>query len=364
MLEEKYQTFEKNGSLLVEMVCNWHIKPLSYNENVIISVVGASGLVGRKLLQIIEQSNWNIEKLHTFSRREAAISFKNKIIKTKPISANLIQTSDIVFNCATSCIAKELECMLGPNTYLIDKSSAFRHIHPLIVPGINHNAIKKSKIIASPNCVAIPLAMCLHPILELCDIELCVINTYQSVSGAGTNGLKALSREQKDIDLNITQDEQTPSTFSTKIAQNVIPLVGQSLENLWSDEEEKIAFETCKILDKQFIINANCARVGVPIGHSAFVTLMLDKQIELNTIIKQMEKKTGLFILNENNRYITPRQVNGYDGCFVSRMRFHPQNNKLLSFWFTCDNLRTGAAGNAFLIAQIIKDNLKQTNKK
>lgn len=330
------------------------------NNSQIISVVGATGLVGSKLVRILSDSDLKIEQLHLFSRFPKPVHFRHNIIATKPLQTELIRQSNIVFNCANEQVANELKPMLGKHTYLIDKSSAFRQTSPLIVPPINQHLIKTSKIISSPNCIAIPLALSLHPLLKLTNIELCCVTTYQSVSGAGAQGLKALAYEQKDLDLQI---EEQKNFFGRSIVQNIIPQIGPIDDQLSSSEERKIAYETCKILDKKFVIHANCARVGVPIGHSAFVTVLLAQAVPFEKLEKALSDSECIVYIAGGDRYLTPKDIVGEDFCVVSRLRINPDNPKLISFWFVCDNVNKGAAFNAFEIAQNIISNLNKVKK-
>lgn len=329
-----------------------------------VAIIGATGSVGATLVRILDESDWQFQQLDLYAQYEYPVYFRNQTIFTKSLSKANLKGMDFVFSAAGSKVANEILSMIDDETWLIDKTSAFRMYDsvPLIVPELNANDISKAltgekRIISCPNCVAIPLSMCLKPILEMSDITKCVVSTYQSVSGAGRDALQALSREQKDFDLDMEDD---PKFFKKHIAMNVIPHVDQMYDDMWTSEEIKIMQETKKILAplaNNMLIDITCVRIPITVCHSASVHLTLANNIALDEMINNMRKIPGLFVIEGKDRYITPKEATGEDICFVNRVRKHRDDPKQVSFWFTCDNLRKGAALNAFQIAEYIIDN-------
>lgn len=323
-----------------------------------IAIIGATGVVGSTLAKLIYETKFPFEKLELYSQFVYPIYFGHKIIYTKLIDFNALKDFDLIFNCSTADIAKQIPEHMHKDAWLIDKTSQYRMVKgvPLIVPEINPTDLEEARqaqhhIVSSPNCVAIPLALALKPILAVDKIQHCFVSTYQSVSGAGSNALRALSEEQKDEDFELPEP---PKFFKKHIASNVLPHIDSIAEDGWTGEELKIIEETQRLLGTKMLIDVTCVRVPVPIGHCASVHLVLEKNIKLEKIVAAFEKAEGVILVEGHDRYVTAKDVVGTEFCFVSRLRVHRDKPNCLSFWIACDNLRKGAALNSLQIAQLI----------
>jgi aspartate-semialdehyde dehydrogenase len=243
---------------------------------------------------------------------------------------------------------------------VVDNSSAFRKDPdvPLIVPEVNPDAVKDAKkknIIANPNCSTAQLVVALKPLHDAAKIKRVVVSTYQSVSGAGKEGMDELWNQTKAI---YGLGDATPKKFPKQIAFNVIPFIGSFNEDGYTDEEQKMWDETHKMLDPNIKLTVTCVRVPVFVGHSESVTVEFDRPIEPDEARAILREAPGVLVVDkqEHDGYITPVDAAGEFAVYVSRIRKDPTVENGLSFWVVSDNLRKGAALNAVQIAQLLDE--------
>lgn len=336
-----------------------------------IGIVGATGMVGSTILRILEERNIPIKDIYLFSQYPNYLRFRGQSLQTQPLIAEQLKGManelDFLFTAAGGSVSVKLLEHVNPktmpNTWWIDKTSAFRMEEsvPLVVPEINATSItSKTKLISCPNCVAVPLALSLKPILKDNTIEHCFVSTYQSVSGAGREATKALAREQKNQDLGI---EEKPEYFERHIAMNIIPSIDTMHSNMWTEEEIKIMQETqrilkdAKIIKKDINMDVTAVRVPTSVSHCATVTLLLKKEVSLPKLKQAIEKTKGLALIDGEGRFLTPKDVVGEDDVFINRLRVNPNNPKSLTYFIVSDNLRKGAALNGVQIMEHIIQN-------
>ncbi len=315
-----------------------------------VGIVGATGLVGRTLIKVLEQENLVIEELKLFASDKSAnnvISFHNKELSVEPLSSESISKKfDFLFFCTSSSIsetyAKEA-ANISP--IIIDNSSAFRRVDgvPLVIPEINGHIVKNYQgIIANPNCSTIQMLKAIYPIYVRYGIKEIVVSTYQGVSGAGLEGILALKNKLNTGDVD--------AVFPKEINENVIPLIGEIDKNGFTEEENKLIFESSKILsDPTINIYPTAVRVPVVIGHSESVFLRTKRDLLSNEIEELYSNYKGTIYSDE---LITPKDCEGKNDTFVSRLRIINGNEVLM--WIVADNLRVGAAYNAFNILKYI----------
>ncbi len=309
-----------------------------------IGVVGATGLVGSILIKILEEDK-RVSEIVPFSsgRKEEFIKFRNKKVKVKKIES--IEETDYTFFCVESDVAEKIYPLFSKKTkVIIDNSSAFRLKEdvPLVVPEVNPEEIKRNKgLIANPNCSTIQLVIPLKA-LEKFNPLYVMVATYQSVSGAGRDGLLALSYEK-----NGKRYKKTP--FDKKIFNNLIPKIGEIKEK-HSVEEWKIILESKKILKKDIKVYPTCVRVPIENCHSQSVFIKFEKSINEKEIIESLSSFSGIIV---SEKIISPLDVKGKNEIYISRIRVY-EEEKILSFFSVFDNLRKGAATNAYQIGKKI----------
>ncbi|CAN5388360.1 aspartate-semialdehyde dehydrogenase [soil metagenome] len=329
-----------------------------------VAVVGATGNVGREMLTILEELNFPVDKMHAIASRKSKgmdVAWGDKTIKCEDIESFDWTTVDIVLMSAGGDVSRawsEKIGKLGP--IVIDNSSAFRKDPdvPLIVPEVNPDAIKgvhKKNIIANPNCSTAQLVVALKPLHDAAKITRCVVSTYQSVSGAGKEGMDELWNQTKAI---YGLGDARPKKFPKQIAFNVIPFIGAFNEDGYTDEETKMWDETHKMLDPAIKLTVTCVRVPVFVGHSEAVTVEFDRPISPEEARAILREAPGVLVVDkhEPDGYITPVDAAGEHAVYVSRIRkdFTVENG--LVFWVVSDNLRKGAALNAVQIAQLLDE--------
>jgi len=312
-----------------------------------IAVVGATGLVGQTLLKCLEERNMPVDEIlpYSFKPEGKNIIFKGKNIPVRKTGE--IPDVDIAFFSA----GKQTSLKLVPEFSkrkipVIDNSPAFRMDKdvPLVVPEINPDKIFENKgIIANPNCSTIIALMPVFPIWKQYGIKRLIASTYQSVSGAGRDALKAL-------------DKQEPEFFSADIRENLIPLIGEITISGYTEEEVKMEKETRKILnDNDIMVSATCVRVPIRISHSISLTLELKKHFNIRDIINILKETDGIQITEP---FITPKDAAGKDTVYISRIRRNTVFENGLCLWVVGDNLRKGAATNACQILEILYHNI------
>jgi len=329
-----------------------------------VAIVGATGNVGREMLSILEELNFPVDKMHAIASRKSKgmdVAWGDKTIKCEDIESFDFTTVDIVLMSAGGDVSRawsEKIGKLGP--IVIDNSSAFRKDPdvPLIVPEVNPDAVKdahKKNIIANPNCSTAQLVVALKPLHDAARIKRAVVSTYQSVSGAGKEGMDELWNQTKAI---YGLGDAKPKKFPKQIAFNVIPFIGAFNEDGYTDEETKMWDETHKMLDPNIKLTVTCVRVPVFVGHSESVTVEFEKPISVEEARAILREAPGILVVDkhEHDGYITPVDAAGEHAVYVSRIRKDHTVENGLVFWVVSDNLRKGAALNAVQIAQLLDE--------
>lgn len=321
-----------------------------------VAIVGATGAVGRKVINILHHTKFPINNIYAIASKKSQgkkISFGDtEEIAVENLDNFNFSKTDLVFTCAGNEISKKyVNKIIDSGAKVIDKSSYYRLKKniPLIVPEINSNIINNTthRIIANPNCVAIPLALVLSPLDKIYDIKHVVISTYQSVSGKGQQGMTELYEQTKSIYKSLHYNNQI---FSKEIAFNIIPTIGDIDKNGVSLEEYNIEKELSKIMQKNLSISATCVRVPTFIGHAISLHIEFNKKTPLKSIIEILENSKGIKVLKDNN-IITPKEIANKDLVFVNRIRNQSSFDKYVTLWVINDNLIKGAALNAVQIA-------------
>ncbi len=322
-----------------------------------IAIIGATGLVGQKMIQILEEMQLSVNELIPVASLKSynkSIYFNDIEYKVKSIFEAIELKPDIALFSAGSDISKEFAPKFAEKgTFVIDNSSAWRMDEniKLIVPEINGNILTKNdKIIANPNCSTIQMVMAIAPLHQEFKIKRIIVSTYQSVSGSGMKGIRQMMNERKNID-----DEKF---YPHQIDMNVIPHCDSFTENDYTKEEMKMVNETRKILnDDTILISATTVRVPVFGGHSESVNIEFEKNFEIEQIKDTLAKTKGIVVQDNPKENIYPMPLNAYekDEVFVGRIRRDLSNSKAINMWIVSDNVRKGAATNAVQIAEIVK---------
>jgi aspartate-semialdehyde dehydrogenase len=333
---------------------------MAYN----VAIVGATGNVGREMLTILEELEFPVAEMHAVASRKSKgveVAWKDKTIKCEVIDSFDWSRVDIVLMSAGGDVSREWSEKIGKaGPIVIDNSSAFRKDPdvPLIVPEVNPDAIKlatKKNIIANPNCSTAQLVVALKPLHDAARIKRAVVSTYQSVSGAGKEGMDELWNQTKAI---YGLGDASPKKFPKQIAFNVIPFIGSFRDDGYTDEEAKMWDETHKMLDPAIKLTVTCVRVPVFVGHSEAVTVEFEKPISPDEARAILRDAPGVLVIDkqEHDGYITPVDAAGEHAVYVSRIRKDHTVENGLSLWVVSDNLRKGAALNAVQIAQLLDE--------
>jgi len=309
-----------------------------------IAIVGATGNVGRKLLEVLEKLNFEFSELYLIASDKSVgkkITFKNKTYSVVGLSDFDFAKVKIAFFSAGSVIAEKWAPIAAKKTIVIDNSKHFRMNKeiPLVVPEVNAEALKLYKnknIIANANCSTIQLVLALKPLHDQFKIKRVVVSTYQSVSGAGKNHMTELEEQSKLV---LDKQKVSSKNFTKQIAFNVIPHIDSFMEDGSTKEEWKMAVETKKILDPNIVLSATCVRVPVFVGHSESVN------IEFGCKVVDETKDGG---------YITPVESSGDFVTYISRIRDDQTQKNSINMWVVSDNLLKGAALNAVQIANVL----------
>ncbi len=333
-----------------------NLSPLS------IAVVGATGMVGREFIDILQQRNCPTKELKLFATKESAgqtIEYQQRTITVQEMGTGCFSGCDVAFFSAGSNISEEwAPKAVTEGAFVIDNSSAFRMKSnvPLVVPEVNGHRIPKKtnvQIIANPNCSTIQLVVVLKPLKDAFGINNVTVSTYQSVSGAGKLGVEELSN-QTLANLN-DKDEPLPRVFPHPIAFNNIPQIDVFEDSGFTFEEKKIMLETQKILEiPDLDISATAVRTPTLNSHSEAVWVELKKDVTRDELIRCLENASGLVILDniKNSLYPLNRQASGKDEVFVGRIRKDFKNPRRWVMWIVSDNVRKGAALNGIQIAE------------
>ena len=325
-----------------------------------IAVVGATGNVGREMLNILSEKNYDAKKIFPVASERSAgskIEYGSTELTVEAIEKFDISKVQVALFSAGSEISKEWAPKFGEkDCVVIDNSSQFRMDDdiPLIVPEVNSEDIKdfkKRNIIANPNCSTIQLMVALKPLHEISKIKKVIVSTYQSVSGAGKAAMDELFDQTKNVFSDQIKDN---INFTKPIAFNVIPHIGDFIDDGYTKEEIKMREETNKILDKDIQFSATCVRVPVFIGHAEAVNIEFENKVSVDEARKAIKNAPGCSLLDErkDGGYVTPKECAGNDDTYVSRIREDSAVENGLSIWVVSDNLRKGAALNTIQIAE------------
>ena len=329
-----------------------------------VAVVGATGNVGREMLNILEEVEFPVDKIHAIASRKSIgveVSFGNERIACEDIEQFDFSTVDIVLMSVSGSFSKEWSPKIGAaGPIVIDNSSAFRMDPdvPLIVPEVNPDDVcyaGKKNIIAHPNCSTAQLVVALKPLHERAKIKRVVVSTYQSVSGAGKEGMDELWDQTKGV---FVLGPGEPKKFPKQIAFNVIPFIGSFNDDGYTDEEAKMWNETHKMIDPEIKLTVTCVRVPVMVGHSEAVNIEFHEPLDEDEAREILREAPGLIVVDkrDDKGYVTPKEVQGEFPVFVSRIRKDPTIENGLNLWVVADNLRKGAALNAVQIAQLLDE--------
>ena len=325
-----------------------------------IAVVGATGNVGREMLNILSEKNYDAKKIFPVAseRSEGSkIEYGSTELTVEAIEKFDISKVQVALFSAGSEVSKEWAPKFGEkDCVVIDNSSQFRMDDdiPLIVPEVNPEDIKdfkKRNIIANPNCSTIQLMVALKPLHEISKIKKVIVSTYQSVSGAGKAAMDELFDQTKNVFSDQIKDN---INFTKPIAFNVIPHIGDFIDDGYTKEEIKMREETNKILDKGIQFSATCVRVPVFIGHAESVNIEFENKVSVDEARNAIKNAPGCSLLDErkDGGYVTPKECAGNDDTYVSRIREDSAVENGLSIWVVSDNLRKGAALNTIQIAE------------
>ena len=329
-----------------------------------VAVVGATGNVGREMLNILEEVEFPVDAIHAIASRKSIgveVSFGDRILKCKDVEQFDFSTVDLVLMSVSGTFSKEWAPKIGAaGPIVIDNSSAWRMDPdvPLVVPEVNPDDVEwadRKNIIANPNCSTAQLVVALKPLHDRARIKRVVVSTYQSVSGAGTEGMDELWDQTKGI---FVLGPSEPKKFPKQIAFNVIPFIGAFNDDGYTDEEEKMWRETHKMMDPEIALTVTCVRVPVMVGHSESVNIEFHEPLDEDEARDLLRNSPGLIVIDQRHDkgYITPKEAQGEFPVFVSRIRRDPTVEHGLNMWVVADNLRKGAALNAVQIAQLLAE--------
>ncbi|MCA0424012.1 MAG: aspartate-semialdehyde dehydrogenase [Proteobacteria bacterium] len=327
-----------------------------------VAIAGATGNVGREMLDILAERAFPVSEVVPLASQRSVgqeVSFGDKTLKVKALEHYDFSDTDICLMSAGGDVSKVWSPKIGAQgCVVIDNSSAWRYDAdvPLIVPEVNADAVKgftRKNIIANPNCSTAQLVVALKPLHDRFGIKRVVVSTYQSVSGAGKDGMDELFEQTKAV---YSAGEPKQKKFTKRIAFNVIPHIDVFMEDGFTKEEWKMTAETKKILDPKIKLTATCVRVPVFIGHSEAVNIECEKPITADEAREVLRAAPGLLIVDkrEPGGYITPHEAAGEDATYISRIREDITVENGLAFWCVSDNLRKGAALNAVQIAEVL----------
>jgi len=330
-----------------------------------IGVLGATGIVGKEMLEILIERNFPFNNLYAIASEKSkgetiTLSNDDTLIVESLESFDTSKIDILLVSAGASVSEKYLPQIAATGVIVIDNSSYFRTdpLVPLIIPEINLNSLKDYKnknIIAVPNCSTIAMLMALAPLHKKVPINKVIASTYQSVSGAGKGALDELFEQTKDI-YNNRSHVHTKKAFTKQIAFNAIPHIDVFLESGYTKEEWKMNFETKKILDTDFNVSATCVRVPVFVSHAIAVSAEFSEPLSVDEAKDIWQKSPGVSVVDyrQDEGYVTQVEAAGEDKVFISRIRKDIALSNGLSFWVVSDNLRKGAALNAVQIAEAL----------
>jgi len=324
-----------------------------------IAIVGATGNVGRKLIEVLEKKNFPISELFLIASSKSEgkkISYSGKEYTVIDLEKFDFSKVKIAFFAAGSAIAEKWAHVAAEKTIVIDNSKYFRKDPdiPLVVPEVNSKElvhVKNKNIIANANCSVIPLVVAVKPLHDLYQVKRIVVSTYQSVSGAGKEPMDELLSQTQEF----FENKKLESKYFTKqIAFNVIPHIDSFLEDGYTKEEQKTNDEVKKILDNKIKITSTCVRIPVLVSHSLSVNVEFNKKYNLDEINNVLSTSPGCKLVDEHKDggYITPAEAENKFETFISRIREDKSQPNTINLWIVSDNLLKGAALNAVEIAE------------
>ena len=329
-----------------------------------IAIVGATGNVGRKTLEVLEKKELKFDNLYLVASSKSVgikIKFRGKEYEVVDLESFDFSKAKIIFFAAGRKISEKFAQKASKNSLVIDNSSFFRMDPevPLIVPQVNSNDLKhiKKNIIANPNCSTAQLVIALKPLHDLFVIKRIVVSTYQSVSGGGKAPMDELIDQTKQL---LNGKKVKSKNFTKQIAFNAIPHIDTFSDDGYTKEELKMTNETKKILDNKIDLTATCVRLPISISHSESVNIQFEKSFSLEEVRNALENFDGCKVVDErvDGGYVTPIDAEGKDETFISRIREDKTIKNGLNLWIVSDNLLRGAALNAVEIAEtLIKNN-------
>ena len=327
-----------------------------------VAVAGATGNVGREMLSVLDERGFPADEVVALASRRSQgteVSFGDRILKVKTLDNYDFSDTDICLMSAGGSVSKEWSPKIGAQgCVVIDNSSAWRYDQdvPLIVPEVNPDAISlftRKNIIANPNCSTAQLVVALKPLHDRATIKRVVVSTYQSVSGAGKDGMDELFNQTRAV---FVADPIESKKFTKRIAFNVIPHIDSFMEDGYTKEEWKVLAETKKMLDPKIKVTCTAVRVPVFIGHSESVNIEFENEITADEARDILREAPGCLVIDkhENGGYMTPYECAGEDATYISRIREDATVENGLNIWVVSDNLRKGAALNAIQIAELL----------
>ena len=328
-----------------------------------IAIVGATGNVGRKTLEVLQQKNLNIDNLYLVASPNSAgkqLEFNGKKYSIENLETYDFSKAKITFFAAGGKISEQYAEKAAKHTTVIDNSSYFRMDPdvPLIVPQVNAKDIQnmKKNIIANPNCSTAQLVLALKPLHDLFRIKRVIVSTYRSVSGGGKAPMDELLHQTK---MYLENKEIKSKNFTKQIAFNIIPHIDDFSEDGYTKEELKMTNETKKILDTRIELSATCVRIPVLVSHSESVNIEFEQEFSLEKIKDVLNNAPGCSVIDkrENGGYATPIEAAGKNETFISRIRKDKTKKNSLNLWIVSDNLLRGAALNSVEIAEVIINN-------
>tara|TARA_Y100000591_G_scaffold330779_1_gene362759 strand:- start:620 stop:1618 length:999 start_codon:yes stop_codon:yes gene_type:complete len=328
------------------------------------AIIGASGNVGRKTVEILDKSNLSFDKLFLVASSKSAgkkIKCRNKEIEIEDLENYDFSKAQITFFAAGSQIAKDWVPKAAKKTIVIDNSNYFRMQKnvPLVVPEINSEALNDHKnIISNPNCSTMQMVLPLKPLHDEYKIKRVIVSTYQAVSGAGKAPMDELFDQSKNY---LDGKKISSKNFTKPIAFNLIPHIDAFGKDGYTKEELKMTNETKKILDSEIEVSATCVRVPVKTGHSESINIEFNNVYNFENIIKILKNAPGCKVVDEHKDggYITPLEAEGDYTTYISRIRKDNSNIKAINLWVVSDNLLKGAALNTVQIAECLMKKMK-----
>lgn len=327
-----------------------------------IAIVGATGNVGREMLDILHERGFPADTVVPLASRRSQgkeCSFGDRTLKIKALDTYDFSDTDIALMSAGGAISKEWSPKIAAQgCVVIDNSSAWRYDAdvPLIVPEVNADAIEgfnKKNIIANPNCSTAQLVVALKPLHDRAKIKRVVVSTYQSVSGSGKEAMDELFNQTRAV---FVADPVENNVYPKRIAFNVIPHIDVFMEDGYTKEEWKVLAETKKMLDKNIKVTCTAVRVPVFVGHSESVNIEFENELSADEARDILREAPGCLVIDnpQEETYITPYECAGEDATYISRIREDSTVENGLAMWVVSDNLRKGAALNTVQIAELL----------